>query len=189
VSPVDDGQLGVDGRPPAQKSLHRRRFKCLNLLSRNKLGLADSNAKPRLFIASSSEGLPIAEATQVGLEDAAECTVWTQGAFNLSETVAESIVNAPVKYDFAVLVFTPDDVVEKRGERRPAPRDNLFFELGLFTLGRARTFMVYSRNALMHFPSDLMGVTAAQYSERSDGNWQAAVGPVCTRIKRAMGVA
>jgi len=152
---------------------------------------AAPNAKPRLFIASSTEGLPIAEAIQVGLDDAAECTLWTQGAFNLSETVAESIVNAPVKYDFAVLVFTPDDVVEKRGERRSAPRDNLLFELGLFTgaLGRARTFMVYSRDASMHFPSDLMGVTAAQYSERSDGNWQAAVGPVCTRIKRAMGVA
>ena len=102
---------------------------------------AAPNAKPRLFIASSTEGLPIAEAIQVGLDDAAECTIWTQGAFNLSETVAESIVKAPVKYDFAVLVFTPDDVVEKRGERRSAPRDNLLFELGLFTgaLGRART--------------------------------------------------
>ena len=71
------------------------------------------------------------------------------------------------------------------------PRDNLLFELGLFTgaLGRARTFMVYCRDDKLHLPSDLAGVTAATYPAREDDNLEAALGPVCIRIKRAMGAA
>lgn len=150
-----------------------------------------SEKRPRLFIGSSTEGLSVAEAVQLGLDDVAECTLWTQGAFNLSQTTIESIVDATAKFDFAVLVFTPDDMTIKRGKIRASARDNILFELGLFTgaLGRARTFMVFPRDSKPEFPSDLSGVTAATYADRTDGNLEAALGPVCTRIKRAMGVA
>jgi predicted nucleotide-binding protein len=82
-------------------------------------------------------------------------------------------------------------MVVKRGAATAAPRDNIIFEAGLFTgtLGRARTFLVYCRDAKIALPSDLAGVTAATYAERSDGNLHAALGPVCTRIKRALGIA
>ena len=42
--------------------------------------------KPRLFIASSSEGLVVAESLQVGLEKAVETTLWTQSTFDLTRT-------------------------------------------------------------------------------------------------------
>jgi|SRR5665213_187384 len=147
--------------------------------------------RPRLFIGSSTEGLPIAEAIQLGLDHVAECTVWNQGVFGLSATVIESIVDTAAEFDFAVLVLTPDDKTLKRGASADSPRDNLIFELGLFTgiLGRARTFLVFPRNANLHLPTDLAGVTAATYTSPSDGNLEAALGAVCTRIKRAMGVA
>jgi predicted nucleotide-binding protein len=146
--------------------------------------------KPRVFIGSSSESLHVAEAIQLGLEHVAECTIWSQSTFGLSSTTIESIVDAALEFDYAVLVLTPDDMVTKRGEALAAPRDNIIFELGLFTgiLGRARTFMVYNRDSGLHLPSDLAGVTAATYSDRADNNIEAALGPVCTRIKRAMGV-
>lgn len=147
------------------------------------------NKRPRLFIGSSTEGLAVAEVIQLGLDEVAECTLWTQGAFNLSQTTIESIVDATAKFDFAVLILTPDDMTIKRGEIQASARDNILFELGLFTgaLGRARTFMVFPRDSKPVFPSDLAGVTAATYSERTDGNLEAALGPVCTRIKKAMG--
>jgi hypothetical protein len=149
------------------------------------------SGKPRVFIASSTEGIRIAELIQVGLERVAETTIWTQSIFELTRTAIESIVDSSVRFDFAIVVLTADDMLQKRGDMKPAPRDNLLFELGLFTgsLGRARTFMVYCRDEELHLPSDLMGVTAATYSRRSDGNLEAALGPVCTRIKQAMGVA
>ena len=152
---------------------------------------SEPNAKPRVFIGSSTEGLNVAELIQLGLEEAAECTLWTQSTFAPGQTFIESIVDATLRHDFAVLILTPDDLVIKRGLNSSSPRDNIIFELGLFTgaLGRARTFMVVPRDTRMALPSDLAGVTSVNYATRSDGNLEAALGPVCTRIKQAMGVA
>lgn len=129
------------------------------------------------------------EALQVGLEYEAEVTVWSQGVFGLSSGTVESLVAASQAFDFAILVLTPDDMVVTRGEEKPIARDNVLFELGLFTgsFGRLRTFIVHPRLAQMHLPSDLAGITTATYDAgRSDGDLQAAVGPVCTKIKRAV---
>ena len=54
------------------------------------------NAKPRVFIGSSTEGLPVAEFIQLGLEEAAECTLWTQSTFAPGQTTIESVVDATV---------------------------------------------------------------------------------------------
>lgn len=155
------------------------------------IGRAEPGHRSRIFIGSSSEGLSVAESIQLGLDEAAECTVWNQSAFDPSRTTIESLVDISREFDCAVLVLTPDDMVVKRGSATAAPRDNIIFEAGLFTgtLGRARTFLVYCRDAKIALPSDLAGVTAATYSARSDGNLHAALGPVCTRIKRALGLA
>lgn len=147
------------------------------------------NVKPRIFVGSSTEGLPIAEALQVGLEYDAEVTVWSQGVFGLSSGTLETLVTTAKGFDFAVLVLTPDDMIVTRGEEKPIARDNVLFELGLFmgSYGRHRTFIVHPRVADMHLPSDLAGITTATYDPgRSDGDTQAAVGPVCTKIKRAV---
>lgn len=147
------------------------------------------NAKPRIFVGSSAEGLPVAEALQVGLEYDAEVTVWSQGVFGLSGGTLETLVSKARDFDFAVLVLTPDDMVTTRGEQKPAARDNVLFELGLFmgATGRHRTFVVHPRVREMSLPSDLAGITAGTYDpQRSDGDLQAAVGPVCTKIKRAV---
>lgn len=147
------------------------------------------NAKPRVFVGSSIEGLPVAEAIQVGLEYEAEVTLWSQGVFGLSSGSLEALVNAVTGFDFAVLVLTPDDVIVTRGHEQPAARDNVIFELGLFmgSFGRHRTFIVHPRLARMHLPSDLAGITTVTFdAARSDRDIQAAVGPVCTKIKRAV---
>ena len=150
-----------------------------------------SGHRPGFFIGSSTEGLAVAEAVQLGLDEVAECTVWNQSVFDPSRTVIESLVDIAREFECAVLVLSPDDMVTKRGATTTAPRDNLIFEAGLFTgtLGRARTFLVYCRDKPIALPSDLAGVTAATYALRSDGNLHAALGPVCTRIKRTLGLA
>ncbi len=147
-------------------------------------------SKPRVFIGSSSEGLRIAEHLQLGLERAAECTIWSQGVFGLSRGNLENLVEAASQYDHAVLVLTPDDLTTKRGKTENSPRDNILFELGFFmgVLGRERTFMVHCRDDSFELPSDLAGVERATFGRRADGNIEAALGPVCTRLKQAMGV-
>jgi hypothetical protein len=150
--------------------------------------MAESQPKPRVFIGSSREGLPIAEAIQTGLDYDAEVTIWSQGVFGLSTGTLESLVRASGDYDFAVLVLTPDDLTQKRDVSGNSPRDNVIFELGLFmgARGRERTFAVYCRDKELDLPSDLAGVTLADYGNRTDGNLQAALGPACTKIKNAI---
>lgn len=142
--------------------------------------------KPSMFIGSSSEGKRIAETIQMVLDEEIHCTVWNQGVFGLSGGTLESLVAAIDDYDFATLVLTPDDLLEKRDLKGRGPRDNVLFELGLFmgALGRDRTFIVHSRTTPPMLPSDLAGITPATYEERS--NLEAALGPACTRIKRAI---
>lgn len=147
--------------------------------------------RPRGFIGSSSEGLPVAQAIQELLDPVAECTIWNQGVFTPSSTFIESLQDARLVYDFAVVVLTSDDTTTSRGKTVPAPRDNLLFELGLFAgaLGRARTFLVLPTDAPPRLPSDLSGVTTTGYRTRSDGNLVAALGPAISQITRAMGIA
>jgi len=144
--------------------------------------------KPRMFIGSSVEGKDIAEHIQSGLDYDIEPTCWHQGIFGLSDGSLESLVRAAQDFDFAALVLTPDDLVIKRGSEKGSPRDNVVFELGLFmgALGRERTFIVYNRDEQIDLPTDLAGVTPAIFASRSDNNLQAALGPVCTRIKQAI---
>ena len=143
-------------------------------------------AKPTMFIGSSVEGKRIAETIQLALEYEVHSTVWHQGVFGLSGGTLESLVAAIDDYDFATLVLTPDDLLEKRDVSGRCPRDNVLFELGLFmgALGRERTFIVHSRTAPLLLPSDLAGVTPATFEERP--NLAAALGPACTKIRLAI---
>ena len=145
--------------------------------------------RPSLFVGSSSEGLRVAKALQVLLDDSCEVTIWSQGLFGLSQGTLESLVGALDDFDFAVLVLSPDDLLTSRDETSPAPRDNVLFELGLFmgALGRQRTYVLYDRTAAIKLPSDLAGVTAATYEPHSSGNLESALGAAATRIEGQIG--
>ncbi|MGA7733152.1 MAG: nucleotide-binding protein [Chloroflexia bacterium] len=145
--------------------------------------------KPSLFIGSSTEALRVAHAVEYQLQHDAEITVWDENLLGLGSTPLETLVNALERFDFAVLVLTPDDFVISRNVPKLSPRDNVMFELGLFMgyLGRSRTFIVYDRDAAPKIPSDLAGVTSATYNgDRIDDNVIAAVGPACTLIREAI---
>jgi hypothetical protein len=147
-----------------------------------------ARVRPSVFVGSSSEGLRIAQAVQVLLDQVCEVEIWSQGVFGLTQGTLESLVLAIERFDFVVLVLTADDLTIARGVERPVARDNVLFELGLFVggLGRDRTFMLYDRTRRPELPSDLAGVTAATFEPHSSGNIQAALGAACTRIQNAI---
>lgn len=145
-------------------------------------------AKPLIFVGSSTEGLNVARAIQINLRDAAEVVVWDQGPFALSKTYIESLEELLHQADFAVFVFTADDISIARNRPSYAPRDNVLIEAGLFMgrKGRERTFLVCEGGVDIKVPSDLDGVALATYqaSDRTDA--EAWVGPASTQIRRAM---
>lgn len=145
--------------------------------------------KPRVFIGSSVEGLSVAYAVQQNLLHEAEVTVWDQGVFELSRTTMESLTKALSDSDFAIFVFSPDDLVRIRNLAAPTVRDNVLFEFGLFIgrLGRERVFFLLPSVGELHLPTDLLGVTPGRYeSTRTDGSMRAATGAVCHQVRLQM---
>lgn len=150
------------------------------------------DARSKCFIGSSSEGAEHARALQTALESSGICWVdsWTQGVFEVSGYPVDSLIAAARRADFAVLIATPDDTTESRGEAASSPRDNIIFELGLFmgVLGRERTYVLSTTGHDLKLPSDLQGLTRLAYTNRPDGNLVAAmntaVGQVRSRIQQ-----
>jgi hypothetical protein len=145
--------------------------------------------KPSLFVGSSSEGLDFARAVRAGLEGDAEVSLWNEGVFPLGQTFVEALLNALPRFDFAVLVLTPDDFLVSRTQETLAPRDNVLFELGLFMgrLGRSRTFVLHQADTGLKMPSDLAGLVTATYDwPRADRNYRAAVGVACDSIRQVI---
>lgn len=66
-------------------------------------------AKPRLFIGSSVEGLPVARAIKAELDFDMDVTVWSQGVFKLSHSPLEDLSTVLENSDFASFVFLPED--------------------------------------------------------------------------------
>lgn len=145
--------------------------------------------KPRIFIASAGESLNVANAIQSNLDHDADCTVWSQGVMRLSRTAMQNLLAQLDKSDFGIFVFNPDDVLSSRGKQHEVARDNVVLELGLFAsrLGVERTFIVKPRGVAIKLPSDLQGLTPAEYEpHRQDNNLQAALGPACTAILKEL---
>jgi CRP/FNR family transcriptional regulator, cyclic AMP receptor protein len=145
------------------------------------------NAKPRVFVGSSVEGLAVAQALQKGLShDPVLVRVWPDDVFAPSSYTANDLLAEAERSDFAVFVIRGDDVTKSRGAEAVSPRDNVIFELGLFmgALGRERTLVVRPRGAGLKVPSDLLGLRALDYDDTVPPPDLAAVlGTVCTEIR------
>lgn len=143
-----------------------------------------------VFVGSSTKGLDAARAIQRQLTDTnIRVQLWNEGVFRIGYGTWESLLRAMSRFDFAVLVMTPDDAIVVNDATEVATRDNVLIELGLFTgrLGRDRTFLVSQRTKGFRVPSDLLGVAFAEFSKPdNDADWNTAVGPACTDIRDAI---
>lgn len=144
--------------------------------------------RPTLFIASSTEGLAVANALQELLHYDMEPTVWAQGLFQPTASLLQKFVREAQQYDLAVFVFVPDDDLVLRQQQYRAVRDNVVFEYGLFVgaIGLERCFLVTPFDAPdLRLPTDLLGVVPMTFNAtRSDRNLVAALGPAANQLRR-----
>ena len=111
----------------------------------------------KVFIASSAEGLDIANQVRNGLHQVGvEAVLWSD-QFPVGMSVFGALDEILSTCSAAVMILTPDDAVSSRGQQRAVPRDNLVYELGLFhgRHGRNRTFVLAPANIAL--PTDLSG--------------------------------
>ncbi len=149
----------------------------------------ERNDTPIVFIGSSRESLPIANAIEAGLTTSrAVVRVWPKGIFMPSHFPIEDLERELDSADFAVLVFGPDDRTLSRGVFKRAPRDNVVFEAGLFmgALRRQRTLIVQNRNTPVKIPSDLSGLTPIVYEDGASATLTSRLQSVCAQIEQCV---
>ncbi len=128
----------------------------------------------------------MAEVINANLDHTCECTLWPQGTFKLGSITIKDLIAKASAVDFAVFVFTPDDLATMREKEVVVARDNVVFELGLFvgSVGLERCYIVKPRDVEMKLPTDLLGINTADYvANRSDNNIASALNAACTKIK------
>lgn len=143
--------------------------------------------KPRIFIASSTEALPVAEAININLDWPAETVLWTRSS--PSRNFIDILLEHSRSVDYAAFICSPDDLAIMRGEEKRVIRDNVLFELGLFMghLGKERCFVIQPRGSSQHTPTDLLGFTPLDYdANRSDEDLPSATKAVASQIRFVM---
>ena len=155
------------------------------LQQRNRL-VASTNPRPRLFIGSSKESLPVARAIRSNFDhDDFVVNLWTDRVFGPSRFPITELEKQVQAADFAVLVLGRDDEVISRNQKSDAPRDNVIFELGLFmgALSHERTFMIIPRGCDIKIPTDLLGLTPLDYRLEDSDDFISLLGPVCDQLR------
>src|SRR4051812_26558880 len=120
----------------------------------------------RVFVASSSEQIEVANAAAAALHSPQlEVKVWDEDTFDFSDSYMESLEKELDRADFAVVILTADDPANVRKKKVNLPRDNVIFELGLFSgrLGRKRCFFVLDAASGTEIASDLSGVNPVKF--------------------------
>jgi len=82
-----------------------------------------------------------------------EVDIWEKDTvFGLGQVTIEALEAAVLKYDIGIFVFTPDDKLLSRGDKRPVARDNVIFESGLFIAScRDSRLSLSSRQRIVSF--------------------------------------
>ena len=139
--------------------------------------------KRKLFIGSSSEELKLAEKAKSILETDFDVTIWNESVwdtsvFKINQNFLADLLKASLQFDFGILLGTNDDKITFRGKEVLQPRDNILFELGLFTgrLGTSKcAFLIDKEIKLL---SDFNGLTLANFDKADPGSFVKAVNQI-----------
>ncbi len=136
--------------------------------------------KKKLFIGSSSEELPLAETAKLLLEKDFDVTIWNEkvwdtSVFKINQNFLADLLKASLQFDFGILLGTNDDKVFFRGKEVLQPRDNVLFELGLFTGRLGTTKCAFLIDKEIKLLSDFNGLTLAQFDKADKSSFETAV--------------
>jgi hypothetical protein len=127
--------------------------------------------KPRIFVGSSSEALPLANHISKVIESERMTPVmWDADAFMLGRTLIEQIESFPFEFSGAVLLVTPDLRCRREGyEPFMAPVANIIFEYGYLGARLARDRVAVCRFWAADMPSNAQGVKLIEAGDVSYG--------------------
>jgi predicted nucleotide-binding protein len=143
--------------------------------------------KVRIFIGSSSEAKSVMRSLEADLSDRGFIPVPWSGSFGLALNTLSELWRLAHEVDFAVFVWAADSILEDRGHRLWATRDNVIYEAGLFAgvLSPRRVFLVVKAGPDVKIPSDYLGIGYATYEESDDDCVRRAAVEIQKAIARA----
>jgi len=74
---------------------------------------------PSAFIGSSTEGIDVAREVELQLQGVALTTIWKDDVFGLGSGTLDSLIRALDEYDFAIIILSPDDMIESKNKTMP----------------------------------------------------------------------
>jgi hypothetical protein len=139
--------------------------------------------KKKLFIGSSSEELKLAEQAKLILEKDFDVTIWNENiwdtsVFKINQNFLSDLLKATLQFDFGILLGTNDDKVTFRGKDVLQPRDNVLFELGLFTGRLGTTKCAFLIDKEIKLLSDFGGLSLAQFEMGNSDSFNSAVNQI-----------
>lgn len=126
--------------------------------------------KPRLFIGSSTEAYQRGLVPRLvqHLADRFDPLPWYSNAIQAGHFTLEGLIEVSRRTDFALFVFSADDVVHTRGDVRAATRDNVILEYGLFTAALGRERVAILQEDGVELPVDVNGLTVLRFSKEAE---------------------
>ncbi len=143
--------------------------------------------QPKIFIASSSKALNYATAVQKKIGKDFDAIVWEDEENYPAKTITDWVLNLTEKFDFGVFIFSNDDKAVINNKEHEIVRDNVLFELGLFSgkLGFDRCFIIRPKVDNFHLPSDLTGILEFKFKIPNENNpVDSVLRSPCEDIKR-----
>ena len=168
---------------------------------RNKLSIGDLKAhnyelqskinryeKPKIFIGSSSEALPIARSIEFNLQEdkVATCEVW-RGSIGIGKTLLDELIKKAEDVDYAIFIFHPSDMINSRNKESGGVRDNVIFEAGLFMgkLGKEKVFIALpEKTDDVKVLTDLGGYIMGNYNGNVETDYDAMTKAFCYKIEK-----
>ncbi|MDP9070861.1 MAG: nucleotide-binding protein [Actinomycetota bacterium] len=125
-------------------------------------GDAQEQAKPTVFIGSSSEALAVVNRLVGLMASWFSVRPWNQ-VFTSGDYTFDTLLREVELADAAVFVFAKDDKLGFRGEATFSARDNVILEYGLFVaaIGRDRVLILEEQDVKL--PSDVVGIKTDQF--------------------------
>lgn len=143
-----------------------------------------TDLKPKIFIGSSTAGVPIAEKVKANLLAIGDCFIWNEpNVWEPNRSTFENLLRMVSYFDFGVFIATADDLTLTNDNIIVEPRDNVILEMALFcgAMGRDKSFLLVEDG--IKLPTDFNGIYMPRFKKLEDNTIKTACDEYSSKIE------
>ncbi|MFV5694398.1 STING domain-containing protein [Flavobacterium sp. LB3P122] len=128
-----------------------------------------TDLKPKIFIGSSTAGLPIAQKVKNYLSVSGNCFLWKEkDIWEPNRSTFDNLIRMSNYFDFGIFVATADDLTLTNDKLVIESRDNVILEMSIFlgAMGHNKSFLLVEEG--LKLPTDFNGIYMPRFNRLSD---------------------